>query len=450
MPWLDALSPNVETALVLLVGVLAVLVAAGRVPWSYNLRNLLVRWRTTLLTAAAFTLVVGLLTVMLAFVNGMEQLTRGSGQPGNVVILSEGVTDEVFSNLGFSDVGDLANQPGILRAGDRPLVSRETYLIVNQPIASPRAGRPARRFLQLRGVDEPEISGQVHGLPLFPGGTWFSAAGVRDLPDQGGGSAAIEAVLGEGLARELAADRSAEAASRARDPRRLDVGDTFELNFRTWVVVGVMQSAGTTFDSELWAKRSLVGPMFSKDSYSSLVARTAGPAEALRLKEFLNTSYDKAAVNAELETKYFANLNATNEQFLYSIGFLTVVIAVGGVFGVMNTMFAAISQRTRDIGVMRLLGYTRRHILVAFLMESMMIAAIGGGLGCLVGSLAHGWQANSIVSSGAGGGKTVMLRLVVDANTLVLGLVLALAMGLVGGLFPALRAIRMRMLDSLR
>ncbi len=422
--------------------VILLLYGASRIPTSYNLLNLQVRWRTTVLTALAFTLVTALLTVMLAFVNGMYALTLGSGHPENVIILSEGSTDEGFSNLGFSDVNDIANQPGILKENGVPLLSRETYLVVNQPIANARPGRPKRRFLQLRGIDDPQIASLVHQVSLYPGGTWFSDAGVRSLDD---GEVAIEVVLGEGIARELAKDRP----DLAKDQARLDVGDRFILNDRPWLVVGVMQSAGSTFDSEVWAKRSLIGPMFGKETYSTLVARTASAEDAVKLRDFFNRDYKRAAVNAQIETDYFASLSETNKQFLVAIGFVTIVLAIGGVFGIMNTMFAAISQRTKDIGVLRLLGFRRHQILVAFLMESLLIALAGGIVGIALGSFAHGWTANSVVG-GQGGGKFVVLRLVVDQETIALGLLLAVTTGLVGGLLPALRAMRMSALDALR
>src|SRR5436190_15628565 len=117
------------------------------VPLSYNVRNLLVRWKTTLMTALAFTLVVSLMTVMLAFVNGMYKLTEGSGQPGNVMVMSDGSTDEAFSTLGFRDVTEVELHPAVLRdAQGRPLASWEVYLIVNQPIPGATTGRK-RRFL---------------------------------------------------------------------------------------------------------------------------------------------------------------------------------------------------------------------------------------------------------------------------------------------------------------
>ena len=165
-------------ALGLLAALLLLLIVLGKVPKSYNLLNIRVRWKTTALTSLAFTAVISVLTVLLAFVNGMKAITQASGQPGNVMVLSQGSTDETFSDLGFSDLGDIENQPGIEHANGHPLVSRELYIVVNQPIPHPIPGRPKRRFLQLRGLDDPAQSGSVHGLELYPGGDWFAEAGA--------------------------------------------------------------------------------------------------------------------------------------------------------------------------------------------------------------------------------------------------------------------------------
>ena len=193
---------------------LALLVLQSKVPLRYNWRNVAVRWRTTAMTALAFTVVIGLLTVMLGFVNGMYRLTLASGQPGNVIVLSERATDEVVSNLMPADVGDLERQQGIVRENDRPLASRETYLVVNQPIPNAPAKGLRRRFLQVRGLDDPVIAGRVHNLELSPGGAWFSEAGVREASASGDGQTAaqeyVEAVLGEGVAGELGRDRTPE------------------------------------------------------------------------------------------------------------------------------------------------------------------------------------------------------------------------------------------------
>ena len=443
-----ALGITVAAALLLSVVLLLVLFlqlvgVVRKVPFGYNLRNLVVRWRTTLLTALAFTLVVGLMTVMLAFVNGMYRLTQGSGRPGNVLVLADGATDELFSNLGYGDITGIALEPGVAKDGEgKPLVSWEVYVVVNQPIPNAPAGGRQRRFVQVRGVEDPARSGLVHNLGLHPGGEWFSQGGVRAVPgEKGRQETALEAVLGEGLARELGPDQAKPS---------LGPGDVFELGPRKWVVVGVMQSAGSTFDSEVWAKHKYVGETFGKQSYTTVVLQTADADAAKQLARHLSDNYKKPAVAAQTETEYFEKLNTTNQQFLYAVLFVAVVMAVGGVFGVMNTMFAAISQRTKDIGVLRILGYARWQVLSCFFLESLLLALVGGLLGCALGSLANGWGASSIISGGQGGGKSVMLKLVVDARILGAGLGFAFVMGCLGGIFPALSAMRLRPLEALR
>jgi ABC-type antimicrobial peptide transport system permease subunit len=125
-------------------------------------------------------------------------------------------------------------------------------------------------------------------------------------------------------------------------------------------------------------------------------------------------------------------------------------MSIGGVFGVMNTMFAAISQRIKDIGVMRLIGFSSGQILLSFVIESLGIAVIGGLLGCLLGSLCDGWSVTSVITSGMGAGKTVAFKLAIDAPSLARGMLLTLLMGLIGGLLPALNAMRLRALEALR
>ncbi|MCS6850701.1 MAG: ABC transporter permease [Gemmataceae bacterium] len=445
------------TSLAAMAAVMLAMIARGKVPIRYNLRNLLVRWRVTALSALAFTVIVGLLTVMLAFVNGMYALTEGSGQPGNVIVLAGGATDEMFSSLAYGDISNIEREKATLDENDQPLptpvgteqvrrgsewvylASREVYMVINQPIPRQPGEQPRRRFVQVRGIVDPEIAGLVHGLSLLEG-TWFSEAGVRTLAR--GRAEAIEAVLGEGVARELGRDKY-------QGRQRLQVGDTFELGDRTWVVVGVMASAGSTFDSEVWARQPIVAPMFRKENYSTLVLRTRDADSARILAYHLRNRF-KPAVEAQPEREYYAKLSTTNQQFLGAIVFVAVVMAVGGIFGIMNTMFAAIAQRTRDIGVLRILGYRRWQILVSFLLESMLIALAGGLVGCALGSLANGWTASSIVSGGQGGGKSIVLKLVVDASILGTGLLFALVMGVLGGLLPAWSAMRLKPLESVR
>ncbi len=471
-------SPQVMILLFAALLLVVVLMAITRVPVSYNIRNLMVRWKTTLMTALAFTLVVGLLTVMLAFVTGMRRLTEDSGSPENVIVLSDGATDEAFSNLAYSDTNDIDNllderhRKMLARdkATNQPLASRQKFVVVGQPLqGSEDEKNPRRQFLQLRGVEDALIAAQVHRLELFEGGQWFR--GVRALPgsDRKGiavqatqavaflsgkqfgvpvlspavSETAIEAVLGEGVARELAKPLGKDS---------LKPGDVFHLGPRKWIVVGVMKSAGLTFGSEIWADATLVGDLFGKKVYNSIFIRTRDARFAEPVAKFLSDpdKTGKAAFKAMPEPEYYSILGSTNKQFLYAIIVVAIIIGIGGVFGVMNTMFAAISQRIKDIGVLRLLGFPRWQILVSFFLESLIIALLGGLVGAALGSLVDGIMATSIVSSGQGGGKSIVLRLTVDANILAAAILYALGMGAIGGLIPSLSAMRLRPLESLR
>src|SRR5262245_14723396 len=262
-----AVVPLVVAATVGSVWAIFVAVApVQKVPLSYNLRNLSVRWKTTVMTALAFTLVTALLTVMLAFVNGMNHLTESSGQPGNVLVLSDGSPDEVMSNLpAGASVERLPQnvQRKILRTADdkKYLATKEVYVIVSQPLQRVSGLGATRRLTQMRGMDDPEVASQVHGVSLVQG-RWFKSTGEPEV------------VLGEGIARDLAYDRGQAAIEPGTDE--------VELGPRRWKVVGIMKTAGTTFDSEVWASdRAVATKTFGREnSYSSYVIRTADGADA--------------------------------------------------------------------------------------------------------------------------------------------------------------------------
>jgi putative ABC transport system permease protein len=423
-------------------GVIVLLLTIGRVPLGYNLRNLVVRWRVSVMTLLAFVLVMGVLIVMLAFVNGMAKLAEGTGHPGNVLVVSNGATDELMSNLSISDVVDVDRQPGVLRdsRSGQPLCSRELCVVVAQEVAGPPGERPGRRLLQVRGVDDSAMAARVRDLDLLPGGTW--CRGVRSLKKSTQSDAkdspssfsdeetVIEAVVGEAVARE----------------QGLTVGDVFDVGPRRWFVVGITKSAGTMFGSEIWADARLVGQLFNKQGYyTSLVLRTQDATSARTVSDDLTHNFKKAALSAEPEREYYAKLAESNQVFLYSAYVVATIMAVGGVFGVMNTMFAAISQRRKDISVLRIIGFARWQVLVSFFLESLIIALIGGCLGCLLGSLADGWTVTSFLEN-----RTLVFRMIVDANTVALGILFTLCMGGLGGLMPALSAMRIKPLEALR
>lgn len=432
---------------------LALLVAIGKIPHQYSIRNMIVRWRITVLTMLAFVVVLFMLTFMLAFVNGMTKLTESSAIPGNVMILSDGATDELFSNLGYGDVSNIDRIVVTEDEFDRPLPkpitvktmkrdgknvymsSRETYCVVNQVIPG---SNNRRRFVQLRIVVDVEISAAVHNLELIDKShQWFSDVGV----DQSG---RIQCVLGQGVAATMGEDVGKKC---------LEPGDTFQLADLTWVVMGIMKTEGTTYGSEIWCSNvNTVTSALGKKSYTTFVVRVSDESEASAraFAYHVRNRYQTTKLKAVPEKEYFADLNRNNQQTLYSVIVVSVVMAIGGVFGVMNTMFAAIAQRTRDIGVLRLLGFKRWQVLVSFLLESMVIAVLGGLIGIALGYLTDGFSVTSIASGGQGGGKSVSAKLIVDLDVVLIGVLFTLVMGRLGGLVPALSAMRLEILESLR
>jgi hypothetical protein len=442
-PWFSAAAPPAVIA-VLIGGLLL----AGKVPLTYNLRNLRVRWKTTVLTALAFTVVVALLMAMHAFSMGIRRLSEESGQPANVICLSDGASDEMYSNLPLSETSDLARQPGVIRGAEgRALCSREVYIMVNQVMPAVEGARPKHRLVQIRGVEEPDLSARVHGLELTAG-TWFSGAGVQERSPGSDGAtnaspyALVEAVIGEGLARDIGSEAGKES---------LGVGDVLTIGPREWVIVGLMRGPQTTFGSEIWAKRQKVGEVFNKDNiYTSIVLRAESPAAAEELADRLSRDFKKSAVTAMTEPAYFAKMADANQQLLGSIYLVSGIMALGGIFGVMNTMFAAIRQRTTDIGVLRIMGFARWQVLLSFLLESLLIAALGGLAGGALGYLVNGVTTTSVVGTSGGAVKRVSFQMIVDGNTLAAAVLFTLVMGLLGGLLPALSAMRLKPLQALR
>lgn len=438
------------SALACVIAVVHAMLPVAKVPLRYNLRNLQARWLTTLATACAFTVVVFLLTFMLAFVKGMDRLTESSGRPGNVMVLSDGATDEAFSNLPPASVEELPSdmQAVIMKGPDQKyLATKEVYVICTHTIPNPGPSGRKRRFVQMRGLDDAKTAAAVHEIELAQG-EWFTSSGVREITYEDKGttikSTAPEVVLGNGIAKTFGTDLGKPS---------LLPGDVVEIGPRRWYVAGIMKENNSSFGSEIWALDTPVQETFGRrNSYSSFVIHTKaegiGSIAAKKLKE---SRSGQRSYNAQTEQEYYAKMRATNDQFRYAIIFVAIIMAVGGVLGVMNTMFAAISQRTKDIGVLRLLGFTRFQVLSSFLVESMVIALVGGLLGCALGFLFDGLTVSSIVTSGqGGGGKSVVLRMTVDMSVILAAGVLTFFMGAVGGFIPSVSAMRLKPLESLR
>ena len=264
--------PRAAAAILLVVGLLLL----GKVPLGYNLRNLTVRWKTTLMTALAFTLVIALLTVMLAFVNGMYALTQGVGPSG-----------ERGHSLRRGDRRGVQQHEAGGRRGHRSPAGRRPRRRRpppgqprNLPDRQPGASRRRRRASRKDGDSNSAASRtrkwppRCIACPCIRAGNGSPTPAWKRLPNRSAAEdsrrSAVQVVLGEAIARELGRGRAAEQLASARNRERLDVGDTFSLDERTWIVVGVMQPSGSTFDSEIWAKGGVIGPMFGKETYTTV------------------------------------------------------------------------------------------------------------------------------------------------------------------------------------
>ncbi len=439
---------------ILLLAILPLLISflpIKKVPIKYNFRNLQVRWLTTAVTAFAFFMVTALMTVMLAFTNGMRNMTASTGHPGNVMVLSDGATDEAFSNLPAFSIELLPGEiQGLIEKssdGKSPLVAQEVFVIGTVAIPNPEPNGRKRRFVQMRGIDKLDVAAMLHGIELDVGGNWPSPSGVREIPRVVDGKTVVdtapEIVVGNGVAKTLGADQGKDI---------LGVGDIVEIGPRRWVVAGIMKAANSSYASEIWARDRAVQENFGRrDSYSTYVVRTGSADLAKAAAEALKNFRSERNLSAMPERDYYAKMTETSTAFTYAIYFVASIMAIGGMLGVMNTMFAAISQRTKDVGVLRLMGYGRWQILTTFQFESLVIAIVGGGLGVFVAYLlADGLTATSIMSSGGGGGKTVVIRMAVDFPTIVMGMIFSVLMGALGGIIPSINAVRLRPLESLK
>jgi ABC-type lipoprotein release transport system permease subunit len=380
------------------------------IPLSYNFRNLRVRWKTTLMTASGFTLVVAALVVMLAFINGIEAVCATTGEAENVILLSKGSNDEVLSQMERGLVGQVENTKGVsFDAAGRPLASRELFMVVHH--RDERAGD--FRFLQVRGVLP--VAYQVHTQLHVTEGRAFR-------PGQS------EILIGKGVQRE----------------NHFQMGDAIEMGRKHWKIVGVFQASGAAFESELWCDLDELASQFRREGiYSSVILRTQSPRAAEEMAAQLAGSRS-VSVEAMTEPAYYQKQSEQTRIMQTAAWVIAWFMGVGAMFGVMNTMFAAIGQRTKDIAVLRIMGFESADIVLSFLLEAVLIAAIGGLLGVALGAATNG-----LTRSASIGARQIDFAFRVDGGIIAFAAVFTLVMGILGGLLPALSAMRIKPLEAL-
>lgn len=383
------------------------------IPISYNYRNLRVRWKTTLMTASGFTLVSAALVVMLACLNGVESACINSGQPRNVVVLARGNVDEVLSRLDSDQAARIESIRGVARDKRGQLLASRELFLVAQPF-SQKSG--SYQFLQVRGV-----------LPM--------AFRVHDE---------IQIVDGEMLQAGQSELLVGQAVQRALG---LQLGDQLEIGRKSWTVAGTFSADGAAIESEVWTDLGELASLFRREgSYSSVVLRCEDSQSAAKALEFLRTNR-ALAVQATRETDYYASQAEPVAAVRAAAWVIAAFMAIGAVFGVMNTMYAAISQRTRDIAVLRLLGFRPSHIVLAFLLETQFIAIAGCAVGLLLGFATNGLTTSTAIGTA---GREIEFAFRVDLPVLLTSAFVVLVMGMLGGLLPAISALRIQALEALR
>jgi putative ABC transport system permease protein len=384
------------------------------IPLSYNIRNLIIRRTTTIMTALGIALTVAVLLSVLALVEGLRTAFKTSAHPLNILVMRKGSTAELNSNFSRAMYQDLKLKPGIARnAQNEPLVSLEMIQIVNLP----RVDAPEGANVTIRGVLPVGI--ELRPELTLKAGRWFET-GKREI------------VVGKSIA-----ERFPDA----------QLGRKLKFARGEWEVVGVMDGGRSAVNSEIWGDVNQMSADYNRaEVLSSALIRAEDRVTMQALMNDLEAD-PKLNAMAKSEQAYFDSqtVSAMPVQFLGV--FVSIIMAVGSCFAAMNTMYAAVSRRAREIGTLRVLGFSRSSILTSFLFESLLLSLLGGLLGCLLVLPLNN------ITTGIGNFITfseITFNFAVTPAIMAAGLAFALILGALGGLFPARNAARKEILTALR
>jgi putative ABC transport system permease protein len=382
-------------------------------PISYNVRNLRVRWQVTLLAIFGIALVVAVFVILTAMANGFRIALRATGRADNALVVQRGSQSELTSGIPRAAANVMMVDSRVARGADgQPLASPEILIVANRP----RKTDGADTNLSVRGVTPRAF--EVRG-------------GIRIVQGRNLTPGLYEIVVGE----------------RAHERFGLDVGQTVKLQRRDWTVVGVFASEGSGFESEIWGDVDVMGPAFQRTGgYQVISLRLADPKTMAAFAKDLESN-PQMQVQVQQERAYYEAQAGNTVRALMGLAmFVSIVMGIGAVFGAMNTMFAIVAARTREIGTLRALGFSRRSILFSFVTESVFLALVGGLVGCVLAFPANG------VTTASGGANFSELAFAfrITAPSLVAGLVFAVVMGFAGGLLPAWRGALLPITSALR
>ncbi len=384
-----------------------------RIPIAYNLRNLAARKVSTSLTALGIGLVSWVFIFTLALAGGFQSALEDTGSPSNAVVVRNGSTAELTSIVTRDAAATIESQPEIARAPDgTPLATHELVVLWN---LERKNGTQANVVVRGVTAKSPALRPKVHlveGRMFRPGLT--------------------EVVVGK-----LANARIAHCS----------VGDRIKLAGRQWSIVGVFDAGGTSFDSEIWGDVELFMPVFDRPVYQSVTFRLDEPSHFGAIQKRLEAD-PRMGIQVKHEDEFYAAQSAMLATLLRGLGlFVTSIMALGAVFGALNTMYAAVGSRTKEIGTLLALGFSRGAILTSFLIESVLLAALGGLLGCLLALPVNGMTTSTMNFASF---SEIAFRFQVTPPMLLYGMLFAVGMGALGGFFPSRNAARRVIVEALR
>jgi putative ABC transport system permease protein len=380
-----------------------------------NLRNLPARPGPSLVAVLGVAAVVGVFAAVLSMAKGFERTMVAAGAEDVAIIFRAGSTTELNSGLSFEQTQIIAGAPGIARVDGSPVTSAELFVVVDLPKKSTNASAN----VPLRGV-------QPGGYAVRP-----NLRIVEGRPFEPGRN---EIVVGRAAQRQFAG---------------LDVGQTVRFGQTDWQVVGAFEDGGGVSESELWCDVRVLQPAWRRgNTFQSVRARLEDPAAIADLEAALAKD-PRVEVDVFAERAYYAEQSEGLSRFIRLVGYpVSILMAIGAVFAALNTMYASVAARTREIATLRAIGFRPSAVALATLIESMVLALMGGVVGgVLVYIIFNGFTVSTLNSASF---SQVVFDFAVTRGLLEQGMVAALIIGLVGGLFPALRAARLPVVTALR
>jgi putative ABC transport system permease protein len=380
-----------------------------------NLRSLRERLGSSTVAVVGFAGVVAVFIAVLSIAEGFRQVMTSGGSAATALVMRGGSDTEMSSGLSLEQAKVIKEGPGVARDADGPVASAELFVIVDVPKLS--TGTDANvplRGVEPRAFDIREDFAIVEGRVFEPGRN--------------------EVIVGRAAAGQFAG---------------LEVGERKRWGENTWEVVGIFSTGGSIFESEIWADARVVQPAYRRGStYQSVYARLESPAAFQTFKDAL-TADPRLEVDVLRETEYYEGQSRVIRTLIETLGnMIALLMAVGATFGALNTMYSAVAARTREIATLRALGFQGSPVVVSVMVESLLLAAVGGLIGGGLAYLAvNGYQTATMNWQTF---SQVAFSLTVTPALLAGGIVYALLMGLVGGIFPAVRAARMPVATALR